>query len=149
MRARIGSTVGARYNLVRSCRSSGRWTTLSLLFTLRQGLRRRNLYSHDLSWKQRFILRPIYLAPFALTPFTVLSHSFPLRSVSHGTGDRYVNAGYDRHFQNNVNIKVRRPWKTGRANLVARLKRFGEAKTEGMRETRRRHRLYFLLRSFS
>lgn len=61
MRARVGSTIGAGYDLVRSCRSSGRWTALSLLFTLRQGLRRRNLYSHDLSCKQRSILRPIFL----------------------------------------------------------------------------------------
>lgn len=31
VRARVGSTIGAGYDLVRSCRSSGRWTALSLL----------------------------------------------------------------------------------------------------------------------
>ena len=30
VRARVGSTIGAGYDLVRSCRSSGRWTALSL-----------------------------------------------------------------------------------------------------------------------
>lgn len=45
MRARIRSTVGAGDDLVRSCRTSSWWTALSLLFTLRQGLRRRNSYS--------------------------------------------------------------------------------------------------------
>lgn len=48
MRARVGPTIGAGHDLVRPCRSSGRWTALSLLFTLRQGLRRRNLYSYDI-----------------------------------------------------------------------------------------------------
>lgn len=46
VRARVGPTIGAGYDLVRPCRGSGRRTALSLLFTLRQGLRRRNLYSY-------------------------------------------------------------------------------------------------------
>lgn len=72
MRARIGSAIGAGYDLVRSCRSSGRWTALSLLFTLRQGLRRRNLYSYDLSFKQRSILRPIFSIAFHFFPPVIL-----------------------------------------------------------------------------
>lgn len=45
VRARIRSAIGTGDDLVWSCGSSSWRTALSLLFTLRQGLRRRNLYS--------------------------------------------------------------------------------------------------------
>lgn len=43
MRARIRSTVGASDDLVHSSSTTSSSSALSLLFTLRQGLRRRNL----------------------------------------------------------------------------------------------------------
>lgn len=79
MRARVGPTIGAGYDLVRPCRGSGRWTALSLLFTLRQGLRRRNLYSYLYLFdvKQRSILRPIIIILYASLRSFFFSFSFP------------------------------------------------------------------------
>lgn len=64
VRAGIGSTVGAGDNLVRSSSTTGRSSAFPLLFTLRQGLRRRNLYSQ---WQKKQVINndpPFRLALF-------------------------------------------------------------------------------------